>query len=575
MKNDFFINSDTFNFDFNDQSKKALRLAVPPVDFKAFYSFLSEEEIIEAKQFYLQIKNKQPFANFYLGLIFEFGITEKIERTMALMYYLEGAMRYDPYCTYRLYFIYRDEAFKFNLCENSYLELKYLLLSALFSSNFDNRFNKSIFDPQGLIKNILIKNLIDNEAFINFFKLYKNESYFDALTFELVFDIFFRNDHRNVVVNPLAKLDELICFVGKYQTPQALFLLGKIYFYGCNMIEYDDKQAYNYLSRSAMSGFALAMNLYVENIFDLQYFDDFVVGVTKYSDNFSHNSLRYNANEIAKKGINNSVELERALNLYKKAFFLGDFWSLFEYCELLDKTNSIKANFIFEKANKIYENRNNIGNVLMESSKMILIYKCYSKGIGCKKDLAFINMRLKEFLDENVENSKNVRFVRGLLYYAKVLTKMNQTENAKVYYTNFFNNISDILSSETENNKNFMLLSMKGKCYEFGRGCEKDLDNALIHYKTSLKCKKYFFYFEQKHKVKIEAAIEKLYTKTSLNSNKNVESLLCVICLYELREILFEDCKHLVICIKCMNKLVNKNECPICRTETNTLKIFY
>jgi len=236
----------------------------------------------------------------------------------------------------------------------------------------------------------------------------------------------------------------------------------------------------------------------------------------------------------------------------------------------------VKAKYFFEKAKKIYENRNNIGNVLMESSKLILLYKCYVKGIGCQKDLNFIAQRLKEFIDENMDNLSNVRYVRGLCYYAKVLSKQADSASSNQYYSLFFKYVTDILSSDTENNKNFMLLSMKAKCYEYGRGCEKDLDNALLFYQTALKCKKYFFYFEHKHKVKVEAIAEKLNTTVSKNTQgKDVESLMCVVCLCELREILYEECKHLVICSKCMNKMKNKRECPVCRTDTNPIKIYY
>ena len=575
MENDCFLIRNKYDQEIYDKSKNSVRLAIPLVNFKDFYLFLSEEEIYEAKQFYLQIRNKQPFANFYLGLIYEYGFTEKIDCTMALMYYLEGAARFDPYCSFRLYFIYREEAMKFNLSQSSYLELKYLLLSGLFASNFDNRFNKKIFDPQGAIKTILSKKLIDEDIFTQFFKLYKNESYFDASTFEIVFEIFFKNEEKSQE-NNLFKIEDLIVFVSQYQSPQGFFLLGKIYFYGCNNIDYDDKISFTYLSKSVIANFALARDLLVENIFELKYHDLFLSSVERYSDNYAHNSLRYYANEIAKKNMNCSEQIEKALNLYKKSFFLGDFWSLYEYCELLYKTNYSKTKIYHQKAVKIYENRNKIGNILMESSKILLLYKCYTKGIGCKVDLTFLSIRLLEFMDENFENLKNVRVIRGLLFYAKTLTKMNENDKAIVYYTKFFQIISEIISSDSEIDKNFMLLSMLGKCFEYGRGCEKDSEKALLYYQTSLKTKNFFFYNEFKNKIKIEIAVERLlYLSYSLKNTKSEKCFMCVQCNIGLKEILFEKCKHFLICINCMNKLKNKKECPLCHTETNPVKIFY
>lgn len=49
-------------------------------------------------------------------------------------------------------------------------------------------------------------------------------------------------------------------------------------------------------------------------------------------------------------------------------------------------------------------------------------------------------------------------------------------------------------------------------------------------------------------------------------NNKNINDVyLCIICLENIKDILFTPCNHLLVCNKCISKL--GDNCPICRKE--------
>ena len=53
-----------------------------------------------------------------------------------------------------------------------------------------------------------------------------------------------------------------------------------------------------------------------------------------------------------------------------------------------------------------------------------------------------------------------------------------------------------------------------------------------------------------------------------------VDNLYCVCCYVNVRNIIFSDCLHFVLCSFCMENL-EKKECPICKMKINkTITIF-
>jgi hypothetical protein len=55
------------------------------------------------------------FIHFLNGINLEFGITVEQDLTKALSLYLKGAALKEPYCNFRLYYIYKNNPEKFNL----------------------------------------------------------------------------------------------------------------------------------------------------------------------------------------------------------------------------------------------------------------------------------------------------------------------------------------------------------------------------------------------------------------------------------------------------------------------------
>ena len=57
-----------------------------------------------------------------------------------------------------------------------------------------------------------------------------------------------------------------------------------------------------------------------------------------------------------------------------------------------------------------------------------------------------------------------------------------------------------------------------------------------------------------------------------INKNKTFRSNECVICITEPPNVLFCNCGHIAICVEC-RKIENLEQCPICKTENEILRI--
>jgi len=72
--------------------------------------------------------SSNPYCNIILGLFEEFGFLGSLPNySKALDYYRRGSDANEPYCLYRLYFIYRNETEKFSVEKEPYLQFSFLL----------------------------------------------------------------------------------------------------------------------------------------------------------------------------------------------------------------------------------------------------------------------------------------------------------------------------------------------------------------------------------------------------------------------------------------------------------------
>jgi len=327
-----------------------------------------------------------------------------------------------------------------------------------------------------------------------------------------------------------------------------------------------------YLSKSAKQGFHQAMSLLVDNLHNLEKFEKFCKKVRKYSDCFVSNCLRYHANELAK-GIRTEEEHYTVINLLRKAYFLGDFWSYYDICEILDRSNHCQAKLIFKISEKIYENRNNIGEILLENSKINIYAGCFRKGIGVEKNLAKVQSIYKKFYEDNESKLLEYTYLKGLVEYGKILHIANEKEHSFEIYKKFYEAAKS--EDNISINRQFTLLFLIAKCLEKGLGCEKDLNEALLLYQLAQNTKKYCFYFEMKIKKKIEKCISRI--NREILDNRVVDkrtSTLCCLCGDHSREIYFVNCKHFHICEECQSKRSDKTECVQCKKVGNYVKLF-
>jgi uncharacterized protein YhaN len=84
---------------------------------------------------------------------------------------------------------------------------------------------------------------------------------------------------------------------------------------------------------------------------------------------------------------------------------------------------------------------------------------------------------------------------------------------------------------------------------------------------------------EQKSKIQVPEEIEKLLDKVGVQVKNNlylkIEELLrlvtCVVCNESVKAVVFSDCRHLVACVTCGEKL---DSCPLCRKISKTVCVY-
>lgn len=80
----------------------------------------------------------------------------------------------------------------------------------------------------------------------------------------------------------------------------------------------------------------------------------------------------------------------------------------------------------------------------------------------------------------------------------------------------------------------------------------------------------------QKH-MRLEAEIDKLKEENEALKLNISDQAKCIICLNNIRQVVFEGCKHFAICLECYVTLLENsdNRCPVCRTECWADKIYW
>lgn len=87
----------------------------------------------------------------------------------------------------------------------------------------------------------------------------------------------------------------------------------------------------------------------------------------------------------------------------------------------------------------------------------------------------------------------------------------------------------------------------------------------------------------QSHRIKpnfpedIEKLLEKVEDDLRTELYSKIEDLMscitCVICHEKIKTVVYTDCRHLVACVQCNEKL--SNQCPVCRLNSDKMTIYH
>ncbi len=75
---------------------------------------------------------------------------------------------------------------------------------------------------------------------------------------------------------------------------------------------------------------------------------------------------------------------------------------------------------------------------------------------------------------------------------------------------------------------------------------------------------------------RVESKLKKSVDVPAFDDNEikhKIECATCVVCTSNLKSVLYVECRHLSVCIKCSELL--DNTCPLCRTISKKVTIFY
>jgi len=315
------------------------------------------------------------------------------------------------------------------------------------------------------------------------------------------------------------------------------------------------------------------MSLLVDNYHNLELFPKFCKRIKKYSTYYVSNCLRYHANELAKE-IRTEEDNFAVLTLLRNSYFLGDFWSFYDICEILDKNNYYQAKLIFQISQKIYNNRHNIGEILLENSKINIYATCLRKGIGTEKSLAKAKEIYEKYAKDNDSKLLEYSYLKGLMEYGKTLRLCGEKDSSFKIYKKFFDSAKN--EDNISINRQFTLLFNIAKCLEKGFGCDRDIKEALLLYELAVNTKKYCFFFEMKIMKTIQKHISKINKELLDVGVVDIRTCtLCALCKIKTREIFYTVCKHFHICEDCQNQRNDKKkECAFCQKPGPSVKLY-
>lgn len=418
-----------------------------------------------------------PYCNIILGLFEEYGLLETTwNYSKALDYYQKGANSNEPYCLYRLFYIYRNENEKFGLKKNAELQFSYLFKSAAYFDEKDNRFSDKVIDP---ILHLAVFYDGDKDKMDKLIALYlESLNYKDDLTSNFLqnwFNIKFPSseDIKKTYIDKQKILAESF--------PEAAYHIGDNHRWGGETLEKDSIEAEKYLSLAAKHNLPKAIESLAIIYIEENDYEKATFWLDKGANLGSYLCIKFLGEyEISGKIL--PKNLEEGLKKLKLAFYIGDFWAawtiIIVYKYIKNLHDELRNKKIFKYSSVLFSSKDIMGNIVYITIRHSSLATCYEKAICLEKDL-------KKALNLHIDCLSEIKREcwKGYTYYkiGKLYEKMNNKTKADDFYYKGFKARSDFIKKEHK--KEPPHYYNYAKMFEFGRGVIKNLELAQRYYK--------------------------------------------------------------------------------------------
>jgi len=540
----------------------------PMPEWKEFmFSFLPEKSLRELVD--ISEKLTDPYINFLRGLIFEEGVNIDKNIEYAISLYKEGDKKYDPFCSYRLYYYYLHSQ---QDCE---LFLIYLLRSfANFDESEDQRF--TINPINSLKKLISIYPDLIQLNLKNYFKEVK-ETEDIYLKNALNFRFLNKSNIIGLTVNDESvfnSLDESLKELENYSKESSIcaYFLGSYNYYYLNEVEI----ALGLLEISFKQKLNQSYYLYGRCLWEQREYESALKVMRLGAEEGCFKCANDYAAQIINKYIFSTVTARsylEAFNYFMKSAMLGDLWA-FDYAFFIFTHSLIKSSdpdikkFYSEKQGLVYDfcerihisykTFNRISTDFTEhGGQYYLLAYCLFKGIGCKVNIKrSLNLLFQGEADKVMSNYRVI-----YRYLSKVYKTIDDKLNQEKYFRLYIEMVNK-LERKFPQHTYFL-----AKYYLTGMFCEKDVMKAFEFCEEGANFRKDYMLFcpiyYKERSLELKRNILKEYEESIMKAIK--EKTNCVICKEKQKLTMFFPCKHKPCCLECGTRIFGENKnCVVC-----------
>ena len=449
-----------------------------------------------------------PYCNIILGLYEEFGILDAVpDYKKALSYYKKGADLNEPYCLYRLFYIYRNEYEKFGLEKQAFLQFSYLFQSAAYFDEKDNRFSDKVIDP---ILHLAVFYDCDKEKMDKLIDIYiESLKISDELTSTFLKNWFIikfpaSEELKKTYIDHQKELANL--------HPEAAYHIGDNHRWGGETLEKDSIEAEKYLSLAAKHNLPKAIESLAIIYIEENDYEKATFWLEKGAILGSYLCIKFLGEyEISGKIL--PKNLDEGLKKLKHAFYIGDFWAawtiiiVYKYIKNLSESQRNKK--VFKYSNILFSSKDIMGNIVYITIRHSSLATCYEKAICLEKNLKIaLNLHFDCLSEIKRECWK------GYTYYkiGKLHEKMNNKTKADEFYYKGFKARSDFIKKEHK--KEPPHYYNYAKMFEYGRGVMKNLELAQKYYKLGAEFNSFLSFhlvYGEKCKKRLQVIEKELY----------------------------------------------------------------